>query len=551
MQRAWIREFNSFGLQLRPQAARLITSFLQECENPNEMVEGLILQTKNLFKSRGTAVQTVIDETTIQTVINCLVEASRHGGEDKEWAQELLKQGIDTLDLGDGIAVYNALRDVKAFDYHTSSKEWIPSLTRPQLFPGAEAKSKIFADRYQLLYQRILLEGEMVTEAEAATGAILPGQRVLTPVESILGNPGRKLTFGLLSRTDDTSKREWQIEDLHKRFKVQLLERESDHLVTDGCFVLAEGRLVGEEFHVERLEVPAAVPRSATIEKDQVPSQFFGGELTDEQLNTLARNEEEDDGWYVILSEVNLDSVRVLDRIKDLLQGYEAAGPPSAYIFMGSFCSEPFVPTADGVRAYREGFERLKFLLQGLPAHGARRTRYIFVPGPKDPGAQMLPRVPLPGYMTCDLEKEVPGTIMASNPCRIRHFSRELVFFRHDVLKVLRRHEVMTMRDPKSPGAAPSQQYLREEMARLLLDQAHLVPLPLVESNLLWNFDHTLRLYPLPDAVFIGGMSDAFDFSYQQCTFGSVGQFSRDASFYAYYPIKGQLDPCDVPDPAA
>merc|ERR1712066_1082893 len=151
--------------------------------------------------------------------------------------------------------------------------------------------------------------------------------------------------------------------------------------------------------------------------------------------------------------------------------------------------------------------------------------------------------------MGSDIAKEIPGVVMASNPCRIRHFSRELVFFRHDVLRLLRRHEVVPLRGPDGYGA-PTPQHVHEEMVRLLFDQAHLVPLPLEESNVLWAFDHTLRLYPLPDAVFVGSDSHHFEYEYLNCRFCSVGPFQRDASFYAYYPIKSELEQCDVPDAA-
>ena len=32
---------------------------------------------------------------------------------------------------------------------------------------------------------------------------------------------------------------------------------------------------------------------------------------------------------------------------------------------MGNFSSRPFMPTAQGVKAYREGFQRLKFMMSG------------------------------------------------------------------------------------------------------------------------------------------------------------------------------------------
>merc|ERR1711924_434682 len=86
-------------------------------------------------------------------------------------------------------------------------------------------------------------------------------------------------------------------------------------------------------------------------------------------------------------------------------------------------------------------------------------TRFIFIPGPRDPGAQMLPRTPLTNYLTSDIAKDIPGVILATNPCRMRHFSRELVFFRHDVLKLLRRHEVVPLREAGEAGP-PSQEHV-------------------------------------------------------------------------------------------
>lgn len=551
MQRAWLREFNALGLQLRPQAAKLITEFLQECENPQAMVEALVEHTKAYFRTRQGTTQSVIDKDVIQTVISCLEEASR--GVDASDAMEAARHGIETMDLGDGIQVYDALTDVQPFAYRRNTRDWSPALEQPRLFPGPEAKAKIYHDRYYLLWQRLLLEGEYVAEADLQDGALLPGQRVLTPVESLVGNPGRKITFGLISRThDDANKRSYTLEDVHRVIPIDLEVQESEHLITDGSFVIAEGELKGDRFRVSRLDVPAAVSRKVTREKDQVPVQVFGGNLTDEQMQTLARTEQDPErsgGMYVVLSEIHLDSARVLEKLTELFQGYEAAGPPRGYVFMGSFCSSAFVPTTEGVRAYREGFERLKFILRDLPKHLQCGTRFIFVPGPKDPGAPLLPRAPLPGHLTSDIAADVKGVIMATNPCRLRHFSRELVFFRHDVLRLLRRHEVVPLREPGG-GTAPTALHVREEMVRLLLDQAHLVPLPMEESNVAWAFDHSLRLYPLPDAVFVGGISEPFDFEYQKCTFCSVGPFHRDASFFAYHPAEGLLEPCDVPDPA-
>eukprot|EP00971_Amphidinium_carterae_P024931 492134-Amphidinium_carterae.1 len=160
---------------------------------------------------------------------------------------------------------------------------------------------------------------------------------------------------------------------------------------------------------------------------------MFGGNLTRDQAEKLHEYEiGNEDDMHVVLSEVHLDSSKVMEKLYDLFMGYESAGPPKAYILMGSFCSKPFVQTAEGIKSYRESFERLKLMMMKLKVHAVHGTRFIFIPGPKDPGPARLPRAPLPSYLTSDLSRDVPNVVMASNPCRIRHYSRELVYFRHD-----------------------------------------------------------------------------------------------------------------------
>ncbi|CAE7941766.1 DPB2 [Symbiodinium necroappetens] len=693
------------------------------------------------------------------------------------------------------VQVYNVLTQVMPYAFNAASKIWEAFSREPSLLPPVDSKGRIYQERYEMLYHRLFLnlnenlQPSLVPEAKAVQG-IFPGQRALTTVASLVGNPGRKLTFGLLRRLDDELQGRWVIEDLHKVMPVELVVQSSGHFVTDASFILAEGEVKNGIFRIDGLLQVEAITRKASL-SEEVPRQIFGGNLTDDQLKKLEKHYEPayPDGMFVVLSEVHLDSAQVLDDLEVVFQGYEEAGPPSAYIFMGSFSSRAFVPTAEGVRSYREGFERLKFMMRRLEAHVTHGTSFVFVPGPKDPGAQTLPRAPLPHYLMSDLAKEIPGVglrfmpamqrklrcwvdvrwhapillpvewgiwvsryciiepasaslhadlmihfykkepgpsqtpvamqlftsveiepspclvalrlgrkevawlrlptqyaldalktllrearafrcampkgrleacreqllseketeltqrearlcererafakkeqvhtpsavassedeeevpfgssvvmdwplsrsekqlrlvtvlereriaavacernrakrrfseptrsesgaaarcevrvaprVRGTNPCRVRHYSREMVFFRHDVLRLLRRHEAVPL--TSSESQVQGFDNLRyTQAARFILDQAHLVPLPLEESNILWEYDHTLRLYPLPHAVFIGGSTPPFECSYKECKFTSVGLFSA-ATFYAYHPVKDDLQICDVPDRA-
>ena len=67
-------------------------------------------------------------------------------------------------------------------------------------------------------------------------------------------------------------------------------------------------------------------------------------------------------------------------------------------------------------------------------------SRFIFVPGPGDPGpGSALPRPPLPAYFTSDLRQLLPTAVFASNPCRIRLYTQEVVLFRSDLQNHMRR----------------------------------------------------------------------------------------------------------------
>lgn len=575
MEKAWLQEFNCIGLQLRPQAAKCAAAFLKEIdmeqsrEKAQSTAERLAELTRAYFRSGAAGNGCVIDKPVIEAVIDqwrlsesndgMQVDADAKANPSTQDAvMEEAKRGIDAMGLSqDGIEIYNAMKDIQPFDYIIARKEWVPSTTVPQLLSGADSKAQIYRARYGLLWQRLFLKQEFVSAAQAAevgqSNAMVVGKsRVVTPVESLAGNPGKKLTFGLLTKLPNDEQDEWQLEDLHKVVPTVFNLNESDRLITAGSFVLAEGMMKDGTFYINRIEVPEAISREDSNFLDQIPPGIFGGNLNHNQIREyISCQPTGDDGMYVVLSDVHLDDFRVLQKLGDLFQGYEAADPPAAYIFFGNFRSTPFTQTAESVQSYREGFERLQFLLMQLPKHHAVNTRFVFVPGPQDPGISTLPRPPLADYLTMGLAKAVPNVCVASNPCRLRHFGKEVVFFRHDVLRCLRRHEAVRLREPGEPNA-PSTKHVREEMVRSLLDQAHLAPLPLEQANILWSFDHTLRLYPLPDAVVVAGGTEGFEMTYQDCDFISVGSFraSSEFGFYAYYPFSRRAEPCGIPDRA-
>ena len=97
---------------------------------------------------------------------------------------------------------------------------------------------------------------------------------------------------------------------------------------------------------------------------------------------------------------------------------------------MGNFTSRPFGQGDDDMEDYKALFDNLGQLILTFPGL-VRSTRFVFVPGPADPGAgPCLPRGPLPNVFTKSLREMLPQVTFTSNPCRVRFFTQEFVLFR-------------------------------------------------------------------------------------------------------------------------
>jgi DNA polymerase epsilon subunit 2 len=136
---------------------------------------------------------------------------------------------------------------------------------------------------------------------------------------------------------------------------------------------------------------------------------------------------------------------------------------PGSYVFvlMGNFTSKPVLHGQDGTQqllgpsdplyplgpkaisacVWHTGyFDLLAGILKECPTL-CQEARFIFIPGPLDPGSgSTLPRAPLPSVFTKSLRATLQRVDFTTNPCRMRVFSQEMVFFREDILKKMLRH---------------------------------------------------------------------------------------------------------------
>ena len=74
------------------------------------------------------------------------------------------------------------------------------------------------------------------------------------------------------------------------------------------------------------------------------------------------------------------------------------------------------------------------------------------------------------------------------------------------------------------------------QLVKTILDQGHLCPLPLTSRPIHWQFDHALRLYPMPDVVILADHTDQYNWRYEDCLVLNPGSFPTDFSFVVYRP---------------
>lgn len=295
-------------------------------------------------------------------------------------------------------------------------------------------------------------------------------------------------------------------------------------IFTEGSMVLVEGEYTSEErIRVHALGHPPSESReTAKLMTGSV--DFTGvGAITSQEERALRIHEQRHSSLsFVFISELHLDDARTLRNFGTMLQGYvDADFIPYAFVLCGSFVSSQRASNATAgtaskgiIEKYQEAFISLGDLLVGFPDI-VKKSHFVFVPSADDPfSSSTLPRKSLPKIITDKLVQRLSrgygGNLQAaskchfvSNPCRLVYFGQEIVVFREDSLQRLLAHTVRLKGDIDSNDDVAGQGVvdLKKYLVSTILDQAHLSPLPAWARPIVWEFDHAMRLYPMPSAV--------------------------------------------------
>ncbi|KAF6132170.1 DNA polymerase epsilon 2, accessory subunit [Phyllostomus discolor] len=403
--------------------------------------------------------------------------------------------------------------DIPRFVYNSERKKFLPLLMTnhpaPNLFGTARDKAELFRERYTILHQRTHRH-ELFTPPVIGSHPDESGSKFqLKTIETLLGNTtkiGDVIVLGMITQLKEGK---FFLED------------------PTGTVQLDLSWFEDQVFHVNAFGFPPTEP-SSTTRAYYGNINFFGGP-SNTSVKTSAKlkqlEDENEDAMFVFISDVWLDRAEVQEKLHTMFSGYSPA-PPTCFILCGNFSSAPY--GKNQVQALKESLKALADIICEYP-NIHQRSRFVFVPGPEDPGfGSILPRPPLAESITNEFKKRVPFSVFTTNPCRIQYCTQEIIVFREDLVNKMCRNCV---RFPSSNLDIPS------HFVKTILSQGHLTPLPLYVCPVYWAYDFALRVYPVPDLLVIADKYDPFTLTNTECLCMNPGSFPRSGfSFKVYYP---------------
>jgi DNA polymerase epsilon subunit 2 len=299
-------------------------------------------------------------------------------------------------------------------------------------------------------------------------------------------------------------------------------------------------------FRVDKIGLPIDESRAESMTAIGLQNcDFFGAfpslsEYLKVQEQETVHGEE---GSFAILSDVHLDRPDVLTKLEKLFDGLQQVSPLPVFVLMGNFTSKPMSSSINNSKAIIGYFEELGNIISQYPRI-AKNGRFVIIPGPNDPGiGSILPHQPIPEYFVTGLRSKVQRLVLTSNPCRFRYFTKELLFFRQDATaKFLENSLTFRNQDTEDTDNVThhrnmGNKRLFSHLVQTVIHQGHLCPLPEIASPIFWQYDHVLRLNPIPDALILGDRMEQMYENYLGCDVINCGPFIRDFSFVMYRPI--------------
>ncbi|KUG00664.1 DNA polymerase epsilon subunit 2 [Phytophthora nicotianae] len=445
---------------------------------------------------------------------------------------EALESALDTLLAVSAENDYEQIQVFGAFDTprlhfntHNNSYELRADAHR-RLHAGPESRIQLLRNRFMSVDLRV--KRNRLFAPPSAAVANTTEYMELSRIESLLGVSGVRRVIGMLGQDE---RKRFYLEDFTSRIIIDLTNAAyTDGLFTINCMVLVEGEVIDDVLHVQSMGFPPPETKEASLE-------VLGGidplgvEVSAQQREQIRELEASDHhATFIVLSDVHLDDPQVMSKLDELFQGLESV-QPTLFILMGDFMSTSIGGGAgsNSLQDLREYLEELGNLILKYPGI-AENSRFIL----------------LPDLCTRELIRKGPNVTCSTNPCRIRYYTQDIVIFRDDLQQKMQRHAILPPMPSEQEEAemgedgeavqSVSQKDISKHLAKTLIDQAHLCPLPLMANPINWDFDSSLQLFPAPDVLILGDSTEQYQLGYSSVGVFHPGPFHADYSFVFYRP---------------
>ncbi|KAG1458495.1 hypothetical protein G6F56_006390 [Rhizopus delemar] len=544
-----------YGLHLQSNAAE----FLQQTLANEGDLSGTLEMIVKTYKKRNTGEKSIIvDEATIKEVITSMKTSAlmarsltpfqREENSDGDISDSMdnmmirdsstisLPTSMSSQTLEETVNVEQHFHVVDAFqlpklEYDDFTRTFNQSKTHSSLLASPQETANAIKVRYAITKQRIL-RNEAFGPSSLSTGDSSAHIKI-TSIKNLAGEDGKQFTlFGMLERLADGK---LHLEDMDAVIELDISQSTYDYgLFTSGMLVIVEG-IFGKDhiFHVSEINLPPAEARNMT---DAVVNDvdFFGlpKSLVDEGLLKIEEKRHEEI-FFLVLSDVHLDQIKVLDALKVIFNEYQEE-IPLAVILMGNFSSKPVKDLA----RYKDGFNALADII-GAHNNMALHTNFVLVPGPEDPwGEHVLPRFSLPPHFLTRLKQKASNVHCSTNPCRIRYCTQDIVIFRENILDKYLKNLLLPV------NLQVEHQHIKH-LVRTILDQGHL--LPLLKQSSYKNFEHAQMLFPLPHTLIIADKTQNYRLDYEGTHCINPGSFTNSGMTWSiYYPSTKTTTKCSL-----
>jgi len=430
MDKLIFRAFKSKGLSVSGDAVKALTSVLVREDDEEGSLRVVLDEIKSRIERREIT-STLINVDNITSIVADLSSSE----------EDLAMESMQLL---------NAFSSPKII-FDERQKSYSIEANPPFCLHGPiESRARMYRERLQLVQQRLLRSGLFSQRGISSSGAAAAsvagggggggggaGKEVheLATIESLLGSKGQRVLLGMLTQPEEGV---WHLEDLGASIRLDFSNALAmDFLYTEGSIVTVQGELSeydSTRFAVHVMGMPHAEEREKTLTAMSITDPFGNNTRPPQWKQMEALEADSSAVLIIILSDVTFARPSVCEQLKRVFEGFEDTDSIPLFVLMGPFLVKDY-SAPGGRQAATAAFAAFADTLASCPRLAAQ-AKFLLVPGPRDPGtASALPRRPIPESLTSDLRKKIKHLTLASNPCRVRFYTQEIVFFREDLLK--------------------------------------------------------------------------------------------------------------------